>query len=183
MGLSGSTRLNETRGSSGVQLVGLLLQEIPEAQRTFFSALAEHADSLGYRPRKTASKDFTLDFSNSAVKRTLLKLEVHANAIRTNGPGVRFKFHASTGYSEPFREGIRRVIEAYGGKYVGCYGCGRCAGEPEGYVYEYPDGRRVFRCGNELIAVDGLTEADLDECRRLMSAQAAYFDARRITGR
>lgn len=152
--------------------------EDPEAA-AIFRALADTAIALGYTPKRTTTKDPSLDFAKARVKRTLLKLEVHSAGIRANGPGVRLKYYATADYSRPFQEAVRRVIEAYDGKYTGCYGCGRCGDTPEGYTYAYPDGRRVFRCGGELNVIPGLTAADIPEAQALMRAQDAFFMAQR----
>ncbi len=156
-------------------LLHSFLDDLPESDRAFFRELAEHAISLGYMPRKTKSKDFALDFMKSKVSRTLMKMEVHDNAIRRNGPGLRLKFYASDSYSTIFRNGVQRVIEEFNGRYAGCYGCGRCKNGLEGYTFTYPDGRKVFRCGGELLSIHRFTEGDLAEFKQLMSAQDAFF--------
>lgn len=84
------------------------------------------------------------------------------------------RFFASEEYSEIFRRAVQRAIENFGGKYTGCYGCGRCQGDPQGYRYTYPDGRQVFRCGGELLSVFDFSDTDLPEMLRLLDAQAQY---------
>jgi hypothetical protein len=66
------------------------------------------------------------------------------------------------------------VIEEFGGKYTGCYGCGRCDGT-EGYTFVYPDGRQVFRCGSELISVFDFGEKDIPEIKNLMKVQDDFY--------
>ncbi|HSK68110.1 MAG TPA: hypothetical protein VLA21_02485, partial [Candidatus Limnocylindria bacterium] len=78
----------------------------------------------------------------------------------------------SADFSGVFREGVRLVVEEYGGRYTGCSGCGKCGARKLGYILEYPDGRRVFRCGAKLISIFGFRREDLSEFRRLMRAQA-----------
>jgi hypothetical protein len=140
-----------------------------------FQELAEYAISLGYTPKKTTSKDFVLDFSKSKVKRTIMKLEIHDNAKKENPPGLRLKFFANKEYSDIFQRGIQRVIEEYDGRYTGCYGCGKCKGHLDGYTYIYPDGKRVFRCGGELIAIHGFGLHNVSEIKNLIKVQDEFF--------
>ena len=91
-----------------------------------------------------------------------------------NIPGLRMRFFAFPDYSEIFHKAVQYVIERFDGKYTGCYGCGRCHGEPQGYHYTYPDGRKVFRCGGELLSVFDFTEENLEEMKELLSRQAEY---------
>lgn len=104
-----------------------------------------------------------------------MKLENHENGTPTGMPGIRLKFYANKTYSHIFEEGIKRVIEEFDGRYTGCYGCGRCKGDLEGYVYHYANGRDVFRCGSELIAIQNCTPENLDEIKHLMKTQDHYW--------
>jgi hypothetical protein len=88
------------------------------------------------------------------------------------------KFFANETYSEIFRNGIKNVIEEFDGRYTGCYGCGDCGDTPQGYTFEYPDGRAVYRCGRELISIFDFSSKSLDEMKRLLKRQAEYFEAR-----
>jgi hypothetical protein len=157
------------------QLLKDFISELPESYREMFQDIAEYSISLGYTPKKTRSKDFALDFSKSKVKRTIMKMEVHDNAIKTNGPGLRLKFFANKNYSDVFKQGIQRVIEEFNGKYTGCYGCGKCKGELEGYTYTYNDGKKVFRCGGELIAIHNFNPKNIPEIKRLIKGQDEFF--------
>ena len=157
------------------QLLQGFISELPECYQEIFKDIAEYSISLGYTPKKTKSKDFALDFSKSKVKRTIMKMEIHSNAIKKNGPGLRLKFYANEGYSEIFNMGIKKVIEEFDGKYTGCYGCGKCRGELEGYTYSYADGRRVFRCGNELISIPNFSHENISEIKELIKGQDEFF--------
>lgn len=157
------------------QVLETFLVNLPESSREMFREIAEFAIDLGYLPKKTKSKDYVIDFIKNKVKRTVLKLEVHDNGIKTNGPGIRMKFYATAEYSDIFRNGVKRVIEEFGGKYTGCYGCGKCKYELEGYTYVYDDGKKVFRCGNELIAITGIGEQHIPEIKELLKTQDSFF--------
>lgn len=157
------------------QLLNDFISDLPEGYQEMFRDIAEYSISLGYTPKKTKSKDFALDFSKSKVKRTIMKMEVHDNAIKMNGPGLRLKFYANKDYSDIFKQGIQRVIEEFNGKYTGCYGCGRCKGELEGYTYIYSDGKKVFRCGGELIAIHNFSQKNISEIKMLIKEQDEFF--------
>ena len=161
-------------------LVEEFLGHIRPEYHELYRQLAETACSLGYRPVKTKTKDFCLDFRSGKAGRTLMKMEdkeqKHGSLRygQRDKPGLRLRFFASPDYSALFHEGVRNVIEEFGGRYTGCYGCGHCKGEKQGYTYRYPDGRAVFCCGLELISVFDFTGDDLPEFQRLMQAQAEY---------
>ena len=161
------------------QLLKDFIAELPESYRDMFQEIAEYAISFGYTPKKTKSKDFALDFSKSKVMRTIMKMEVHDNAIKNNLPGLRLKFYANKEYSDIFKQGIQRVIEEFDARYTGCYGCGKCKGELEGYTYTYPDGKNVFRCGGELIAIHGFSPKDIPEIKVLIQGQDEFFMKKR----
>ena len=161
-------------------LVAEFLHGISAEYRDLFRALAAHAISLGYRPVKCRTAALNIDFRSSQTRKTLMKFSSEEEKHDSFGygerklPGLRMRFFASAEYSEIFRRAVQRVIENFDGKYTGCYGCGRCKGEPQGYHYTYPDGRQVFRCGSELLSVFDFTEADLPEMLALLDAQAEY---------
>jgi hypothetical protein len=157
-----------------------LLSGINEKYHAMFLELAEYAISFGYNPVRNKTADVTIDFRKNKYKKTIMKLEVHEQ--KHDGyeykeraiPGIRLRFFAAGEYSDIFRKGIQRVIENFDGRYTGCYGCGRCDGT-EGYIYTYPDGREVFRCGGELISVFDFSEKDIPEMKDLMHTQADYY--------
>jgi len=157
------------------QLLNAFIIELQESYQQMFLDLAKYTISLGYTPKKTKSKDFVLDFSKSKVKRTLLKMEIHDNGQKINGPGLRLKFYANEDYSDIFKKGVQKVIEEFDGKYTGCYGCGRCTGKLEGYTYTYSHGANVFRCGNELIAIHDFSPQNMTEIKALLKVQDDFF--------
>lgn len=157
------------------QLLRDFIYELPDSYQEMFQDIAEYSISLGYTPKKTKSKDFVLDFSKSKVKRTIMKMEIHDNGIKQNGPGLRLKFYANKDYSSIFKQGVQRVIEEFDGKYTGCYGCGRCKSELEGYTYIYDDGKEVFRCGGELIAIHNFSPINISEIKTLIKVQDEFF--------
>jgi len=157
------------------QLLNDFFNELPEVYQEMFKDIADYTISLGYTPKKTKSKNFAIDFSKSKVKRTILKLEIHENANQENPPGLRLKFYASKEYSDIFKNSVQKVIEEFNGKYTGCYGCGRCKRELEGYNFTYSNGTSVFRCGNELISIHNFSSKNVPEIKSLIKVQDEFF--------
>ncbi|GFZ33305.1 hypothetical protein CSC2_38310 [Clostridium zeae] len=157
-----------------------LLSYIDLKYNSMFLDLAEYAISLGYTPVRNKTSDVSIDFRKNKFKKTILKMEV--NEQKHNGykfgerniPGLRLRFFAVKEYSDIFSNGIQNVIEEYDGRYTGCYGCGRCDGS-EGYNFIYPDGRKVYRCGSELISIFDFTEKHIPEIKELLRIQDAYY--------
>ncbi|MHC1696311.1 MAG: hypothetical protein AB9835_13795 [Eubacteriales bacterium] len=156
-------------------LLDQLLAEIPEKDKDLYSEITGQAVSMGYLPKRTKTRLYALDFSNSRLSRTIMKLEAPDTAKIGSKPGLRLKFYAAKDYSDIFRQGVQRVIEEFNGRYTGCYGCGRCGAELEGYTYIYPDGRTVFRCGGELIAIKDWESEHLPEIKELLKTQDNYW--------
>lgn len=165
-------------------LIEDFLSHIDQNYHALFLELADYAISLGYTPIRNKTQDFSIDFRKNKTRKTILKMEEKEQKHdgyrygERNVPGLRLKFYASKEYSDTFRKGIQRVIEDFDGKYTGCYGCGRCKGEPQGYIYEYQDGRRVFRCGSELVSVFNFTPDHIQEMEKLLKEQDQYFSGR-----
>ncbi len=165
--------------SSKESLEEFLLQ-IPAEYTEMFRALAQTAVSFGYSPKRCRTADLCIDFRSSKAKRTIMKFslkEEKHDGFRygeRDVPGLRMRFFASNDYSEIFRRGVQNAVEDRDGKYTGCYGCGKCKGKPQGYIYVYPDGKKIFRCGTELISIFGFTGDDLPEMQRLLEAQARW---------
>lgn len=169
--------MNENQTS----LLHSFLDSINKDYYGMFLDLSQYAVSLGYTPRRNKTQYFSIDFRKSRYKTSIMKMEVKE---QKNGryeysersiPGLRLKYYASKGYSKIFHNGIKTVVEEFGGKYTGCYGCGRCSNQLEGYTYVYPDGKKVFRCGRELISIFDFSSEDLKEMKELMKRQDEFF--------
>lgn len=173
-------RKAEERTVQKSDLTEEFLSQIPAEYTDLFRSLADYAIFLGYRPIRCKTAVLNIDFRSSKAKRTIMKFTLEEEKHdgfgygERNIPGLRMRFFASTEYSEIFRKAVQYVIERFDGKYTGCYGCGRCQGEPQGYHYIYPDGRKVFRCGGELLSVFDFTNDNLDEMKELLNIQAEY---------
>jgi hypothetical protein len=158
-------------------LIEDFLQVIGEDYRQMFKELSEFVMKNGYNPSRNKTQDLTIDFKNNQTKKTIMKFEQFEQ--KHDGlqykerlvPGLRIKFYANKSYSKIFQDAVKRVIEAFDGKYTGCYGCGRCQNKPQGYVYIYPDGKKVFRCGFELLSIFNFSNSDLPEIKLLLQNQ------------
>ena len=135
-----------------------------------FSDIASSAANLGYKAKRAKTKDVNIVFSNSKTKKHLLKF-----SIDKGKPILKMKYYASSEYSQLFSEAIRSTIEEYEHRYTGCYKCGKCKSKIEGYVYQYEDGRKYFRCGSELIEIPHFTKTDLPEIKKLLETQHRHF--------
>lgn len=151
-----------------------LYTNLSPEDRALFAEIAEYAMQLGYKPKKSKTAAINYVFTSSRIRKHLLKF-----SIEQGEPVLKMKFYASKNYSPLFQEGIRAVIEEYDYKYTGCYGCGKCPGELEGYTYVYPDGRSYFRCGGELISVPGITRDELPEIKELLERQHTFYAERK----
>lgn len=163
------------------ELIDSFLKGIPVEIKTMFLQLIEYAVELGYTPKRTKTSLFGLDFRSAKLGQTIMKLEQgkpDKNAPEKIGePTLRLRFFAASKYSEVFENSIKKVIETFNYKYTGCYGCGRCDGN-DGYQISYPDGRNYFRCGSELIGIDGYTISHLEEIKQLLKTQNEYYKKR-----
>lgn len=163
-----------------VAIINEFLPSIDTNYHPMFLDLAEYSVSLGFNPVRNKTHDVSIDFRNNKIKRAIMKME--AKEQKHDGftygardiPGLRLRFFAAKEYSEIFKRGIQNVIEEFEGRYTGCYGCGRCDGT-EGYIYQYPDGRQVYRCGSELLSIFDFSEQDIPENKKLLKMQADYY--------
>ena len=148
---------------------------MPEEKETF-REIAEYAISLGYLPKKLNKDGTYIAFSKSKVGRTIMKIMTGYNeCIDAQGiPCLYLTFYASNEYSELFHKGVKKVIEHFGGKFINCYGCGKCDGT-QGYTYTYPDGKKVYKCGSELVELPPITSENVAEVKSLLKTQDEFF--------
>jgi hypothetical protein len=141
-----------------------------DEDRKIYSVIANFAYELGYKAKRAKTKDINYVFTNSKIKKHLLKF-----SFRDGKPNLKIKFYASKNYSSFFSDSVRKVIEEFNFKYTGCYKCGKCEGAPMGYNYEYPNGKRYFRCGSELIELPSIDESVISEILSLLKTQHTYY--------
>lgn len=138
--------------------------------KKIYSEIANFAYELGYKAKRAKTKDINYVFTNSRTKKHLLKF-----SFKDDKPKLKMKFYATEDYSTIFQDSVRNAIEEFNFKYTGCYKCGKCIGTLLGYSYEYPDGKRYFRCGSELIELASVDENIVQEILSLLKLQHEYF--------
>jgi ferredoxin-like protein FixX len=141
-----------------------------DEDRIIYFKIANFAYELGYKAKRAKTKDINYVFTSSKIKRHLLKF-----SFKDGKPNLKMKFYASKNYSNIFNNSVRDVIEEFNFKYTGCYKCGKCKVTPSGYIYEYPDGKRYFRCGSELIELPSIDESIVPEILSLLKTQHEYY--------
>ena len=182
-----------TRGENQLARIDefLATAAMSEMEKDVFRELAQYAAELGYTPRygKNAHGQVVyLSFIKGKVNRTLMKFRIWGPyedvAFYEQGNEGKVQlilsFYATREYSDIFHQGVKRVIEEFGGKYTGCYGCGKCQGEPKGYIYQYPDGKKVFRCGGELIELPAIGRKRAAEIKAMLKKQDEFWLEERL---
>ena len=143
---------------------------LSDEDRKIYSEIATCAYELGYKAKRAKTKDINYVFTSSKIKKHLLKF-----SFKDDKPNLKMKFYASKNYSSIFNDSVKKVIEEFNFKYTGCYKCGKCKETPLGYIYEYPDGKRYFRCGSELIELPSIDESVVPEILSLLKTQHEYY--------
>lgn len=146
---------------------------LDDEDKVIYAQIADYVIHLGYKPRKAKTQAINYVFTNNKTKRHLLKFSIEEGI-----PHLKMKFYATKKYSLIFHEGVRAVVEEFNYKYTGCYKCGKCKDTLDGYEYTYPDGRRFFRCGSELISLPRFTQSDIPEILELIEKQHIYYVSR-----
>ncbi len=156
----------------------LLNQLLNSVQKDYIEAckeLIEHAISLGYLPHMTKTGDFAVSFTSNKTNRTIIRMSpVTGLNNKKFIPTLNIVFSATKEYSEIFHKAVKDELESHGGLYTGCYGCGRCSGEKDSYVYVYRDGKIKFKCCNEMIKLDWSKE-NLPEIKQMMKTQDKFW--------
>ena len=149
-----------------------IISMLPDNCRNRFREIAEYAISLGYMPAiKGTRKDYA-DFSNSKLKRTILKIKADPKFP----PYLEIKFYALPEYSAYFLKAIEDRIATWNRlKYdFRCFGCGKCNGT-EGYTFTLPEGRTGFLCGFGLLPLPPLSEENISEVKEALKIQNEFF--------
>ena len=161
------------------ELLNEFYNKVSKEDLELYKELAKMAIRLGYNPKKTSKTSFSLNFSNSKTKKTILRFIVDINKHRTL-IFWKLKFYANKNYSQYFDKCLKDTIEKFDFKYVGCYGCGgkfgNCKEEKLGYNIEYDDGRKYFRCGFELIDINIISKDLVEEAIKMMEIQHKAFE-------
>lgn len=155
--------------------INKIISNMPDDLREIYREIAEYAISLGYMPTIKGVNETYADFSKSKVKRTILKIDTDPNFP----PRLAMKFFAIPVYSAIFQEALRERINVLerlkcAPVSLSCGGCGKCDGT-HGYYYTYPDGRKVFLCGMEVITVPSFCADNISEVKEALKTQDEFF--------
>lgn len=157
------------------ELLNQLLNSVQKDYIEVCKELIEYAVSLGYLPHQTQASGFAVSFTGKKTKRTVIKFSpVTGLNHKKFKPKLSIKFPATKEYSDIFNEAVKHEIEAHGGIYTGCFGCGNCLGEQDSYIYVYPDGRKNFICSNVLMSPDWHKE-DVPEIKEMIKTQNEFW--------
>ena len=149
-----------------------VLSVLPDDCQKNFREIAEYAILLGYMPAvKGVRKDY-LDFSNSRLKRTILKIKTDSQFP----PYLEMKFYAIPIYSSYFQRAIGDRLSTWNRLHyeARCFGCGKCDGT-EGYVVILPDGKKGFLCGFGLLPLPSLSAENVHEVKEALRLQDDFF--------
>lgn len=149
-----------------------VLHSQTEETQQIYRTIVQRALDLGYRVRKDRTKTPSYSLYSPKFRQTILRVTDDGKKV-----SLRLKFYGAKGYSRRLDQALKRTIEEYDFRYTGCYGCGRCVGEPLGYQIAYEDGRREFRCGFELIEILGLDPELGKEIEGVVEAQTRYWQS------
>ena len=150
-----------------------VLSVLPDDCQESFREVAEYAISLGYMPVvKGVRKDY-LDFSNSKLKRTILKIQA---ATPKFPPYIAIKFYAIPEYSSYFKKAVDDRLSTWNrlNYEARCFGCGKCDGT-EGYTVTLPDLKQGFLCGFGLLPLPQLCADNIAEVKEALRLQDESF--------
>ncbi|MHB1295429.1 MAG: hypothetical protein ACYC4R_10600 [Anaerolineae bacterium] len=133
--------------------------------------------ALGYLPQRQKVQGYVLAFKNNALGQTIAKIA--APSGRDGRATVSVKFYACKHPPRKFVEALRHAIESTPMQYR-CCGCGVCGAQEQdrGYRYTDPTGAPFVRCGAYVIRIPDLVLDDVEDAKRLLREQHAYFLAR-----
>lgn len=148
-----------------------LITALPDVCRESYQEIAEYAISLGYMPALKGSRKDYADFTNSKLKRTILK-------INTN-PDYRWialKFYALLEYNGVFQDAIEERLAYWNklGYEAKCFGCGKCDGT-HGYKCTLPNGEKGFLCGFGVIPIPTFKAENIAEVKEAIKIQDEFF--------
>jgi hypothetical protein len=144
---------------------------LPDDSQKSIKEIAEYAISLGYMPTIKGKNKNYLDFTNSKLKKTILKIQTNPKF-----PYLEIKFYAMPTFSAFFQKAIDYRIKTWNRlKYeFSCFGCGKCNGT-EGYTVTLPDGKNGFLCGFGLLPLPSLSTENVTEVKEAIRLQNEFF--------
>jgi hypothetical protein len=121
---------------------------------------------------KKQTKGYILSFSNLEHNRVLARC-----GIREGSENAFFglRFSSCTNYSDKFAEVVRGRILSSNSRLAKCCECGFCKGDKFVYTYTFPNGEIKTACGAFVVEIPDVSAEDIDEIKRLIQEQHAYF--------
>jgi hypothetical protein len=153
------------------QALHTVIEALPEDCRGGYREIADYAVSLGYMPvLKGARKDYA-DFTNSKLKRTILKINTTPKFR-----WIAMKFYAIPAYTGIFADAVTERLAywkklGYGPR---CFGCGKCDGT-HGYQCVLPDGKQGFLCGFGVVPLPSFRTEHIPEVKEALRVQDRFF--------
>lgn len=148
-----------------------ILSQLPDDCRESYREIAEYVISLGYMPSlKGARKDYA-DFTNSKLKRTILKINTNPNYR-----WIAMKFYAIPEYKGVFQDAINERLSYWSklGYEAKCFGCGKCDGT-HGYKCTLSDNKKGFLCGFGVIPIPTFKSENIVEVKQALKIQDEFF--------
>ena len=145
---------------------------ISNEEKLVYQPIIDALIGLDYVPLRKRTKGYILSFSNLAHNRVLARF-----GLRENGEKAFFglRFSACMEYSQKYAEVIRDRILSSNSRLAKCGECRFCKGDKFVYTYTFPDGDSKAACGAFVLEIPEVTLSDVDEIKRLMGEQHAYF--------
>ena len=141
-----------------------------------YREIAAFLRELGYKPRKLRGG---YNFICDAHPKQLAKLA----SVRTKGADrltFSLRFSACRAPSERFQKIASDFIAKYPTRAARCPegACGFCAGPPEAHAYRVAGSSRLL-CGAYALPIPDFSESDLEEAKRLILEEDAYWRGKR----
>ena len=150
----------------------------PVFEEPLYRELADYLTELGYRPGAQGKASIT--FIPKIHNKQIAKMGIWTSKKRGSRPFFMLRFSACRGYSQRFADIVQADIAKHSKRAARCMtpaGCHWCAGEAATHVYthSFPGGETKHHCGAYAIEIPGLSEADLEEIKRLIAEEHAYL--------
>jgi len=148
-----------------------IISLISEDSRENIREVAEYTVSLSYMPTLRGVRKDYCDFTNSKMKRTILKIQTNPRF-----PFLELKFFAIPTYTACFQRAIEYRLSTWNRlKYeTRCFSCGKCDGK-EGYTVTTPDGKEGFLCGFGLLPLPSFSIDDIANVKEALRIQDEFF--------
>lgn len=141
-------------------------------EKLVYQPIVDMLIELGYTPIKKRTKGYILSFSNLDHNRVIARFGIREDSSKAFF-GLRFSSCAN--YSNKFAEVIRKRILSSNNRLAKCGECGYCKGDQFVYTYTFPDGEVKTACGAFVLEISDVATEDIDEIKRLINEQHAYF--------